>query len=288
MTAACAASPATTTPGCLPEVLDALAAANEGHAVSYGDDPVTARAQATLPRATSGADARAWFVYNGHRRQRPRRSRRVCRVLGGRRHAGDVAPATSTSAARPSSSAGSSCWPSRPPDGKLVARAGHGAPDPRSATSTRCSRGSSRSRQSHRAGHGLHGRRAARAGRRRPRARPAAARRRRAAGERGGRARHGRSRRSPPTSASTLLSLRRDEGRRCSPPRPSSSCAPGLRRGLRVPAQAARAARVEDALRLGAVRGAARDRPLAALGRARQRDGARAWPRAWPTSRRCA
>jgi threonine aldolase len=46
------------------EVLDALAAANTGHAVSYGDDEWSARADETF-RAHFGADARAWFVTTG-------------------------------------------------------------------------------------------------------------------------------------------------------------------------------------------------------------------------------
>jgi threonine aldolase len=50
--------------GVPPEVLDALAAANDGSVVSYGDDPVTARAQATF-RRHFGPDARAWFVTTG-------------------------------------------------------------------------------------------------------------------------------------------------------------------------------------------------------------------------------
>jgi threonine aldolase len=50
--------------GVPPEVLDALAAANEGSVVSYGDDPLTARAHATFQRHF-GPDARAWFVTTG-------------------------------------------------------------------------------------------------------------------------------------------------------------------------------------------------------------------------------
>jgi threonine aldolase len=50
--------------GAHPEVLEAIAAANTGHAVSYGDDPWTARAQEAI-RAQFGADARAFFVFNG-------------------------------------------------------------------------------------------------------------------------------------------------------------------------------------------------------------------------------
>ena len=50
--------------GIHPEVLAAIAAANEGHAVSYGDDPVTARL-ADVVRALLGADAQCFPVFNG-------------------------------------------------------------------------------------------------------------------------------------------------------------------------------------------------------------------------------
>jgi threonine aldolase len=50
--------------GVHPEVLTAIAAANEGHAVSYGDDPWTARAEELL-REHFGPDARSWLVFNG-------------------------------------------------------------------------------------------------------------------------------------------------------------------------------------------------------------------------------
>src|SRR4051794_26333555 len=50
--------------GAHPEVLAALAEANRDHAVSYGDDPWTARAQELL-RAQFGADAQSWLVFNG-------------------------------------------------------------------------------------------------------------------------------------------------------------------------------------------------------------------------------
>jgi len=47
-----------------PEVMAALAAANEGHVPSYGADPVTERAIAAM-RADLGADAEIGFVFNG-------------------------------------------------------------------------------------------------------------------------------------------------------------------------------------------------------------------------------
>jgi threonine aldolase len=50
--------------GVHPEVLTAIAAANEDHAVSYGDDPWTARAEELL-RDHFGPAARSWLVFNG-------------------------------------------------------------------------------------------------------------------------------------------------------------------------------------------------------------------------------
>ena len=50
--------------GVHPAVLDAMAAANEGHADSYGADEATARVQA-LFRRHFGEDARAYLVFNG-------------------------------------------------------------------------------------------------------------------------------------------------------------------------------------------------------------------------------
>src|SRR2546423_13893237 len=50
--------------GVLPEVLDAIAAANEGHAPSYGHDEWTARAEARF-REHFGDQARAFLVFNG-------------------------------------------------------------------------------------------------------------------------------------------------------------------------------------------------------------------------------
>jgi len=50
--------------GAHPEVLAALAAVNEGHAVSYGADPWTARAEAVL-REHFGPGAESYLVFNG-------------------------------------------------------------------------------------------------------------------------------------------------------------------------------------------------------------------------------
>ncbi len=47
-----------------PEVLAALAAANDGHAAAYGDDPITQRAEAAF-RALLGDEARVFFAFNG-------------------------------------------------------------------------------------------------------------------------------------------------------------------------------------------------------------------------------
>jgi threonine aldolase len=50
--------------GILPEVLEAIAAANEGHAHSYGDDPWTKRAEACF-RRHFGEQASTFLVFNG-------------------------------------------------------------------------------------------------------------------------------------------------------------------------------------------------------------------------------
>jgi threonine aldolase len=50
--------------GALPEVLEAIAAANDGHAESYGHDQLTERVAARLADEFGGG-ARAFFVFNG-------------------------------------------------------------------------------------------------------------------------------------------------------------------------------------------------------------------------------
>ena len=50
--------------GVHPEVMDAIAAANQGHAAAYGGDPCTARAQERF-REHFGPAARAFPVFNG-------------------------------------------------------------------------------------------------------------------------------------------------------------------------------------------------------------------------------
>jgi threonine aldolase len=50
--------------GAHPEVLEAIAAANEGHSGSYGADDWTRRAEGVVQQHF-GADARAFFVFNG-------------------------------------------------------------------------------------------------------------------------------------------------------------------------------------------------------------------------------
>ena len=50
--------------GAHPEVLAAIADANDGHVTAYGEDPFTADAEGTL-REHFGTDAEAFFVFNG-------------------------------------------------------------------------------------------------------------------------------------------------------------------------------------------------------------------------------
>jgi threonine aldolase len=51
--------------GAHPEVLAAIVEASRDHAVSYGDDPWTARAHALLREAFDAPEAQVWLVFNG-------------------------------------------------------------------------------------------------------------------------------------------------------------------------------------------------------------------------------
>lgn len=50
--------------GVHPEIMEAIAAANDGHVIAYGDDPYTARA-VKLFRSQLGRDAEVYFVFGG-------------------------------------------------------------------------------------------------------------------------------------------------------------------------------------------------------------------------------
>ena len=50
--------------GVHPDIMAALAAANDGHVIAYGDDPYTARAVAKF-REHFGADVEVFFVFGG-------------------------------------------------------------------------------------------------------------------------------------------------------------------------------------------------------------------------------
>ena len=50
--------------GAHPRILEALAAVNGGHAMAYGEDPVTARARAAFNRLF-GREVDTHFVFNG-------------------------------------------------------------------------------------------------------------------------------------------------------------------------------------------------------------------------------
>ncbi len=50
--------------GVHPQIMEALLAANRGHVVGYGDDPITARAVKRI-RAYFGAETEVFFVYSG-------------------------------------------------------------------------------------------------------------------------------------------------------------------------------------------------------------------------------
>ena len=51
--------------GVLPEVMEALAVANTGHATSYGSDPITTRVRKLMQDAFGNKDAEVLFVFNG-------------------------------------------------------------------------------------------------------------------------------------------------------------------------------------------------------------------------------
>src|SRR5258705_11570826 len=50
--------------GVHPEIMAAIAAANDGHVIAYGDDPYTARA-VKLFRVHLGKDVKVFFVFGG-------------------------------------------------------------------------------------------------------------------------------------------------------------------------------------------------------------------------------
>ena len=51
--------------GTHPDVLHAMAAANVGHALAYGEDPLTQSAQARVCDLFGGDEVEAFFVFNG-------------------------------------------------------------------------------------------------------------------------------------------------------------------------------------------------------------------------------
>ena len=252
--------------GVHPEVIEAIAAANEGHAAAYGGDPVDGARAAALPRALRAGGAGV----PGLQRDRGQRA-----LPGG---------------AHPSV-AGRRLRAHRAPARRRVRRAGarraqaadrRHARRPADARAGRAAAGADRRRArrpaaadldhpEHRARHRLPAGGGRRAGRVGARARDAAARRRRPAVQRRRRARRPAARPDHRRRRRRRLLRRhqeRPDGRRGRRP-----AARRHRRRLQVPPQAGDAARVEDALHLGAARGAAGRRPVGALGRARQRDG---------------
>ena len=95
--------------GAHPEVLAAIAAANAGHAVSYGDDAVDRRAARRCSASTSASDARAVARLQRHRRQRPVACGALHAPVGGVDLRRRPRTCTSTRAARPSAWRASSC-----------------------------------------------------------------------------------------------------------------------------------------------------------------------------------
>ncbi len=93
--------------GAHPDVLAAIAAANDGHAPAYGDDDYTATALRRF-REHFGEQAEAFLVFNGSGANVLALQALARPARGGHLHR-DRAPATSTSAARRSGSPASSC-----------------------------------------------------------------------------------------------------------------------------------------------------------------------------------
>ena len=272
--APCAPSPATTTPRILPEALDAIAAANHGHAVSYGADEWTARLQDRV-REQFGADAIAFPVFNGT----------GANVVGLR------------AMLRPWQ--GVICAETRAPERRRGRRA---RGDGRDQAADRPDAG----RQAHAGAGGAPDRADRRRARRRSRAscrsrsRPSSARSTRRPSWRRSASSRTRTGCCSTSTARGWRTRRRRWTCRCGRSRPTwaptSSRFGGTKIGLlrgeavvvlqpeladlaALPAQAVDAARVEDALRLGPARGAADRRAVAPRGRPRERDGAAAGAR---------
>jgi threonine aldolase len=103
--------------GILPEVLSAIASANEGHARAYGDDAHTAALSAAIER-TFGAGALAFPVFNGT-------AANVLALAAVTRRWGAVVCAESAhvhadEGGAPEAVAGLKLWTVRTPDGKLT------------------------------------------------------------------------------------------------------------------------------------------------------------------------
>ena len=177
--------------GAHPEILEAIAAANDGHAGSYGADPGPQRAERALPRHF-GDDARAFPVFNGTganvaaidaltapprggdlHRHRPHARRRVRRARAPRRHQAAHRRPPSTASSPPTTSRR---WEAKRGDEHHV--------QPRVVSIT----------QATELGHRLHARGDPATRRRRPLARDAPPRRRRPPRQRRRRARRARSR----------------------------------------------------------------------------------------------
>ena len=258
--------------GALPGVLDAIAAANEGHAESYGHDELSQRVAARVAQEF-GDDGRGLLRLQRHRRER-RRAPRAVRAVGGRRlrrdrtpqrrrvrrARADRRPEAAHRRRRPTASSRPS-WSSR----------GWSA----SGTSTPSSRASSRSARAPSSAPST-ARRARRAGGAGARARPAAPRRRRAPDERRRGAGHDARRGRAATPTRSRSAARR---RGCCSARPSCSSQKDARQGAALPAQAVDAARLEDALPRRPVRCAARPGALARGRRPRQPRWRSGWRR---------
>ncbi len=258
--------------GAHPEILAAIAAANDGHVVAYGDDDYTAAARQRF-REHFGEQAEAFIVFNGT-------GANVLAIQAlARPHEAVICPATAhlnvDECGAPERIAGVKLLDGRDPRRQAHPRPG-GGQDHRGRRPARLPAARRLGLAVHRARHRLHAGGDRRPGRPRPPAPDVPARRRRPTGQRRSgprpaapRADHRRRRGRP--------LIRRDEER---PPARRRDRLPASRARARLPLhpQAVHAARLQDEVSGGAIRRPPGRRSLAPQRRARQRDGQAASP----------
>ena len=265
--------------GAHPDVLAAIAEANDGHVPAYGDDDYTATALRRF-REHFGEQAEAFLVFNGT----------GANVLAlqalARPHEAVICPETAhlnvDECGAPERIAGVKLLPAPTTDGKLTPSSSPSA-SPGPATSTPSQPRVVSISESTELGTVYTRGRDRRPGRLSPTSTRSSSRRRRSP----------RQRRRPPRAAASRAHrrrrrrrplLRRHQERPAARRRDRLPARPELAARLPVHPQAVDAARLEDAVPGGAVRGPARRRPVAPQRRARQRHGRAASPMRSPPS----